>query len=355
VSKIRVAVLMGGTSAERDISLSTGRQIMAALDPDRYIASALDAAALSGGRTTALPTSATPPKIDAPQSAHPTTDLVPMDLGAITRSQPEGRPDVVFIALHGQGGEDGTIQGLLELLGIPYTGSGVLASALAMDKMMAKRVMAAAGVPVPDEIVVRGRKRTPIERIDAEIRGSFGYPVIVKPNSQGSTIGCTIIREADRVDSRLSPLDSAIETALACDTVALIEPLLSGVEITVGLLGNEEPEVLPIIEIEAKGGFYDYEAKYATGGSSHIIPARISETAARSAHDYAVMSHVALGCRGMSRVDMMVVGDEPFVLEVNTIPGMTPTSLLPDAAKAAGISFSELLDRIIVSAVQDCP
>lgn len=355
MSKIRVAVLMGGTSAEREISLSTGRQIMAALDPDKYITSALDAAALSGGRTAALQSAGTPPAIYAPQASAGTADMVPIDLPQMVRAAPDGRPDVVFIALHGPGGEDGTIQGLLELLGIPYTGSGVLASALAMDKMMSKRVIKAEGIPVPEEIVVRTHKRLSSRELDAQITATFGYPVIVKPNSQGSTIGCTILRETQHstLNTKYSTLDSALDTALACDTVALIEQLIPGTEITLGLLGNDEPEILPIIEIEAKGGFYDYEAKYATGGSTHVIPARISELAAERARDYARRSHVALGCRGMSRVDMMVTGDQPYVLEVNTIPGMTPTSLLPDAARAAGISFGELLDRLVASALNE--
>jgi D-alanine-D-alanine ligase len=347
LSKLRVAVLMGGTSSEREISLSTGRQIMAALDPDKYLPMALDAAAFSGGKPAELPGAAERLAVTAaPATDTPTSNqLVPADLGQITQATGEGRPDVVFIALHGKGGEDGTVQGMLELLGIPYTGSGVLASALAMDKAMAKKFLKAEGIPVPAEIVLRQNKPFNADAVAAQILETFGYPVIVKPNSQGSTIGCTIVREPES-------LAAALEAAFACDTVVLVEQFVTGVEITVGLLGNEDPDVLPLIEIEAKGGFYDYEAKYAAGGSAHIIPARISEEAAAKARDYAVRCHQVLGCRGMSRVDMIVQDNQPYVLEVNTIPGMTPTSLLPDAARAAGISFGELLDRLIGYAVE---
>ncbi len=341
MKKLRVAVLMGGTSSEREISLSTGRQIMAALDREKYLPVSLDAAALvgrqpaslsSGNSEAALSQRGTPASVfGAPALIPHSSALIPDD-GL--------RPDVVFIALHGKGGEDGTIQGMLELLGIPYTGSGVLASALAMDKAMAKRLLRAEGIPVPEEIIARRASRPATAEIAQRIESSFGFPAVVKPNAEGSTIGCTIVREPDR-------LEEALEEALRGDSTALIEPYISGIEITAGLLGNEEPEALPLIEIVAKSGFYDYEAKYAPGGSAHIIPARISEKAAALARDYAIRSHQALGCRGMSRVDMMVRADQPYVLEVNTIPGMTPTSLLPEAAQAAGIPFPALLDRLI--------
>lgn len=348
MSKLRVAVLMGGTSSERAISLSTGRQIMAALDPAKYLPIALDVAALSPAPCDSLPATATPcgdpPDASCPNNPAP-TDLIPLNVADLAENRRGGRPDVVIIALHGKGGEDGTVQGMLDLLGIPYTGSGVLASALAMDKARTKKMLRGEGIRVPDDIVLSRRGRPSAGTVDTWIRAAFGYPVIVKPNEGGSTIGCTIVRGGDG-------LDAAIEAAFAHDKTVLIEPLLSGVEITAGLLGNEDPIVLPLIEIVARGGFYDYEAKYAPGGSEHIIPARISEAAAARARDYAVRSHTALGCRGMSRVDMIVVGDQPYVLEINTIPGMTPTSLLPDAARAAGIDFPALLDRLIACALE---
>jgi D-alanine-D-alanine ligase len=328
---------MGGNSSERAISLSTGSQIVAALDRDKYIISALDTAAISG-----MPAELPPGVIsDCPGG----TELAPFGLSQLAEQGSNARPDVVIIALHGKGGEDGTIQGVLELLGIPYTGSGVLSSALAMDKSMCKRVLAMDGIPVPGEIRIESGKAPSLDLLNAEIYSTFGYPVIVKPNSGGSTIGCEIVQSSDG-------LGEALKNAFKCDSTILVEQFVSGVEITAGLLGNEDPEVLPLIEIEAKGGFYDYEAKYAPGGSSHIIPARISPLAESLARDYAIRSHKALQCRGMSRVDMMVNGDQPYVLEVNTIPGMTPTSLLPDAARAAGIGFSEMLNRLIRYAME---
>jgi D-alanine-D-alanine ligase len=345
VSRLRVAVLMGGTSAERAISLSTGRQIMAALDPAKYEVLALDSAAISGAKPSALPPGVAVNALKSASPDQPGTELAPLTLSDIAPEGGSARPDVVFIALHGKGGEDGTVQGMLEFLGLPYTGSGVLASALAMDKAMTKQYFRGFGIPVPQDIVLWRGNRPPTATIQAEIEARLGYPVIVKPNAQGSTIGCAVVREAGQIDA-------AVEDALQYDPTVLIEQFITGTEITVGLLGNEEPEVLPIIEIEAKSGFYDYEAKYAPGGSAHIIPARLSPLAEERARDYAARCHRALGCRGMSRVDMMVVDDQPYVLEVNTIPGMTPTSLLPEAAKAAGIEFSDLLDRLIRYAME---
>lgn len=326
--KIRVAVLMGGISKEREISLSTGRQVLAALDKSKYTPEALDPASLSPGGTT-------PARSE---------ELRPLDIAAWMH--PDTRPDVAFIALHGKGGEDGTIQGLLELVGIPYTGSGVLASALAMDKVMSKRLFRAAGLPVPEDIVVGAGCLPDADELVGEVGGKLGFPVVVKPSREGSTIGCTIVDTEHE-------LWAAVQNALAYDHAVLVETFLKGVEITAGLLGNEDPEVLPLIEIVPRSGFYDYEAKYAPGGSVHIIPARISEAARLAACDYARRAHQALGCRGMSRVDMIVVGDQPWLLEVNTIPGMTPTSLLPEAARAAGIEFPALLDRIIQSALMN--
>ncbi len=340
MGRIRVAVLMGGRSAEREVSLSTGRQIVSALDPQRYDVSALDAAALQAG-----------PDLAGPAGAIPSSNVAgAAELVLRQVSVPQlvtndaARPDVVFIALHGRGGEDGTIQGMLEVLGIPYTGSGVLASAVAMDKSKAKKLLRAEDIRVPDWIeVTRGDEVVEVDRV---ISRRFGYPVIVKPNSEGSTIGCTRVRAPVE-------LSDAIGEALRHDTLALIEPLISGVEITAGLLGTRDPQVLPLIEIASASGFYDFEAKYSPGASKHTIPARISAKAQERAIDYARRSHDALGCSGMSRVDMMVTGDQPYVLEVNTIPGMTPTSLLPEAAAAAGIPFPELLDRLIWSAIDE--
>jgi D-alanine-D-alanine ligase len=312
---------------------------MAALDRQKYTPIGLDAAALSAGPLGV----AGPPPIEAAREAprqvgNDADDLVPVALSDLSPDG-HGRPDVVFIALHGRGGEDGTIQGMLDLLGIPYTGSGVLASALAIDKAMTKRVLRSEGIPVPDDLVLVQEDGTREDQARL-IEGALGYPVVVKPNREGSTIGCSLARDS-------AGLSRAIAEAFRHDTTVMAEQYVQGTEITVGLLGNRRPDALPIVEIVPRGGFYDYDAKYAPGGSEHITPARISETAEELARHYAIRAHQVVGCRGFSRVDMIVTEDQPMVLEINTIPGMTPTSLLPDAARAAGIGFGQLLDRII--------
>lgn len=335
MSKIRVAVLMGGTSAERAVSLSTGRQILNSLDPTRYRVHALDTAP----GETPLPAwhDALAEKLVAADGSRELTSLLDLPLASEA-----SRPDVVFIALHGPGGEDGTVQGALELMGIPYTGSGVLASALAMDKAMAKRVLNAAGVRMPQDIILKRGAAYRDDRFE-----SMALPWIVKPSRQGSTIGMAVV-------SQRSELNSALATAWKYDDIALVEQFIQGTEITVPILGNDDLEVLPIIEIVPASGFYDYEAKYTPGATDEIVPARISPRLAAQAREIAATCHRTLGCRGMSRTDMIATASgELYTLEVNTIPGMTPTSLLPRAAEAAGMTFSQLLDRLIDLALED--
>ena len=327
----KVAVLMGGTSAERDVSLSTGKQILSALDRDKYIVYALDTA--SGQKL--LPADVTP-SLGHLQGADGTTEITALPQLPLVSG--DARPDVVLIALHGKGGEDGTVQGMLEVLGLPYTGSGVLASALAMDKAMSKRVLTAVGVPMPQDRVVKRGQKMP--------EGTLSLPLIVKPNAQGSTIGMTVVREPNE-------LAGAIQTAFEYDDTALIEQFIIGTEITVPILGNDTLEVLPIVEIVPLGGFYDYKAKYTPGATDEIVPARISPAVADEARRIARLCHQTLGCRGMSRTDMIVTAEgQIYTLEVNTIPGMTPTSLLPRSAEAAGYRFSQLLDRLIDLALE---
>lgn len=305
---------MGGKSDEREISLSTGRQIMSALDQEKYDAFAVDTACIGTG---------------GPEAA--------CLFGG------EGRPDVAFIALHGKFGEDGTIQGLLELVGIPYVGSGVLASALAMDKIMARKMLAAEGIPVPGGLAVdRCDRETLLNDVAA-----LGYPVVVKPSRQGSTIGLGIARDE-------TALVEAVETALKYDSDVLLEQFVSGIEITAPVLGNDDLEVLPMVEIIPEGGFYDYHAKYTPGATEEIVPARLSKEIYVRCEELATACHRALGCEGMSRTDMIISGEDIYVLEVNTIPGMTPTSLLPRSAQAAGIEFPALLDRLIGYALERC-
>ncbi len=310
----RVAVIMGGRSSEREISLKTGAQILAALGRLGHEAKSFD---LSNSLMSELA---------------------------------EWGPDVAFIALHGRYGEDGCIQGLLEIMNIPYVGSGVLASAIAIDKGVTKKLLASAGIRVPGGVSIDRKSymgQSPEEKREFEefVIKEIGLPAVVKPSKQGSTIGLTFVRESGE-------LARAIELAFEYDNEAIIEEYIEGTEVTVGVLGNEEATALPVLEIVAKTGRYDYETKYTQGLSEHIIPARIPEEAERVCRDYAERAHKILGCRGLSRTDMIVTKDGPIVLEVNTIPGMTETSLFPDAARSVGIDFDSLIQRLLDLAFQ---
>ena len=329
MDRLRVAVLMGGTSAEREVSLSSGRKVMEALDRERYDASAVDLASISQARAQGLAQLLFSPAEPGGAAGE-----------AVEAS--DGRPDIVFIALHGGAGENGTVQGLLEMLGIPYTGSGVLASALAMDKTISKKLFEREGIPTPPWVELRASQR---EAGGRAILAELGLPCIVKPACEGSTIGVTVVREAEQIPG-------ALDTAFGYGPAALAEQFLEGTEIAGGVLGNEDPQVLPLIEIVPAGGFYDYDAKYTPGATEEIIPARIPETVAGRARELTAAAHRTLGCRGMSRVDMITTGEDVYVLEVNSIPGLTETSLVPRAAEAAGISFPELVDRLIALALE---
>jgi D-alanine-D-alanine ligase len=298
----RVTVLLGGRSAEREVSVNTGTQVAEALR--------------ARGMTVA------------------TVDTASDDFIA---SIVATKPDVVFIALHGRFGEDGTIQGLLELLDLPYVGSGVLASALAMNKVMSKHVYASEGLTTPEYAVVR---RSEPYSVTALVE-ALGPDTVVKPANEGSSVGMTIVHDPD-------VLGDAIELAFRHDPLVLIERFETGVEVTIGVIGNDDPVALPTLEIVPVNDFYDYESKYVPGMSRHIIPAGVSETARVECQRLAVEAHRALGCVGMSRSDTIVTPEGTvFLLETNTIPGMTKTSLLPDAAAAAGIAFPDLCERLV--------
>ncbi len=303
-----IAVIRGGKSAERKISLKTGKAILDALEKEGYD---------------------------------------PLDLDPVNNLHKELKEvEVAFIALHGRYGEDGTIQGLLELEEVPYTGSGVLASALAMDKVMSKRIFEQMGINTPKFAVVTSKEMENEESLKKELINKLGLPLVVKPSLEGSSIGLSIInKERDLI--------LAIKDALKHDKQVLIEEYISGREITVGLIGNEDPQVLPIIEIKPKEGIYDFTAKYTKGMTEFVIPASLSKNTYQQAEEFALKAYQALQCRGMSRVDLRVSSKgEAYVLEVNTIPGMTETSLLPQAAEAVGISFEELVVRILEYALE---
>lgn len=255
-----------------------------------------------------------------------------------------GGYDVAFIAMHGRMGEDGSVQGLLDVVGIPYTFSHVFASSLAMAKDMAKLVFEKEGIPVP-----RGRQIVdvhPNEEVIDDLIEQLGLPLFVKPVGNGSSFGIS------RVTSR-EELAPAIEMAASAGDRVLVEEAIEGIEITVPVVGNDDPEALPIIEVVTGADFYDVKVKYEPSELHHVIPARLSDATYARAQDYAVRAHRALGCLGCSRSDFIVRADGvPVILETNTIPGMTPASLLPDAARHAGIEFPELCKRFVELALE---
>jgi D-alanine-D-alanine ligase len=297
----KIGVLLGGMSSERDVSLRTGQAVLAALR----------------------------------ERGH---DVVPIyvdrDVDVALRQE---QIEIAFVALHGRWGEDGCIQGLLESMGIPYTGSDVLASALAMNKVKAKELFRLHNLPTPAYYALRGDD---VADLDA-LHGDFGYPCVVKPACEGSSVGVSICRD-------LGELARAIDGALRFDDEILVERFVAGKEVSVAILDDR---ALGAVEIAPHDGFYDYANKYTRGATDYFVPPRLSPERYRGVLVQALRAHVALGCRGATRVDMMVSdsGNE-FVLEVNTVPGLTPTSLLPKIADAAGISFGELCERMLAGA-----
>jgi len=292
----RVAVLFGGTSTEREISLLTGRAVLAALERRGVDAHAFD------------------------PGERPLTDLVSQGF------------DRVWIALHGPGGEDGTLQGALEYLGVPYTGSGVAGSAIAMDKVRTKRLAQSVGIPTPDYVVLTGAQDfdLALERL--------GLPLIVKPGTQGSSVGMTKVERAE-------DLAEAFRVARAVDRSVLVEKWITGAEYTVAILHDR---ALPSIRIETPKTFYDYEAKYFRDDTRYICPSGLSQPAEEHLGNLALATFEAVGAEGWGRVDfMMDATGRPLLLEINTVPGMTDHSLVPVAARASGIDFDELVWRVL--------
>jgi D-alanine-D-alanine ligase len=294
----KIGVLLGGLSSEREVSLRTGEAVLVALRERGH--------------------DAIPIYVDG-------------DLDVALRQE---QPDVAFVALHGRMGEDGCVQGVLEMLGIPYTGSDVLASALAMHKGKAKELFRLHNLPTPAYYTLSAADTADL----AAVHGDFGLPCVVKPIREGSSVGVTIVRDA----AELAP---AIERALCFDDEVLVERFIAGMEVSVAILDNR---ALGAVEIAPRAGFYDYQNKYTKGATEYFVPPRLSPERYRGVLAQALRAHASLGCRGASRVDMIVSesGNE-FVLEVNTVPGLTPTSLLPKIADAAGISFGELCELML--------
>lgn len=300
---LKVAVLMGGMSAEREVSLESGSAVAAALRELGHLAVEVDV-----------------------------SRRLAIDLD-------REKPDVAMLVLHGRGGEDGTVQGLLEIMRIPYTGCSVLASAVTIDKITTKEVLAYHAVPLVEDVVVE--RGDDLDAAASEIEEKLSLPVMLKPSSEGSSIGVTMA-------SNRSVLASDLGEALAHDTRVLVERFIDGRLLTVGLLGKE-PRVLPVLEIRTTEGFYDFAAKYQPGRSEYEVPAKIGDEQTTRAQELALRCFRILGCEGVSRIDLMLeAGTEKLVvLEVNTIPGMTATSLLPKAAKASGMSFNDVVAEIL--------
>lgn len=308
--KEKVLVLMGGTSEEREVSLRSGKAVLNALLSLGYDARAID------------------------YNSSRISEIIDYDA------------DLVFIALHGKNGEDGTVQGLLESLNVTYTGSGVATSVLCIDKVLSKKMLNYEGIPSPGFKILSQKDLRDTDAMLTSLQQDIGIPMVVKAATQGSSIGTYIVRQEEDIRQ-------AIETAFNYGTEVLVEEFINGQELTVALLGNEEPQVLPVIEITSSNEFYDYESKYTQGKCEHIIPARIGEDTRQEIEKISKQVYQLMGCRGFSRIDFMLDKNaRPYVLEVNTIPGMTEMSLVPDAARAAGLSFEELVEKILRLALE---
>jgi D-alanine-D-alanine ligase len=341
MKKIKVAVLMGGKSPEYEISLISGQEVVRNLDKSKY--QALPVVISRDGSkwrlTDAKGALALPDPLAAKKES---AEIIPASYkeisGAGGIAQGVG---VAFIAMHGPFGEDGTIQGLLEMAGIKYTGSKVLASALGMDKIKFREILKGRNLPVPKYLVVKKGER--LQNLN-----SLGKPpYFVKPYDLGSSVGASIARNKKE-------LAKSLKLAFKYSSIALVDEYLKGKELTVSVIGNEKPQALPVIEIKPlKADFFDYQSKYSESGAEEIVPAQISKQLTKKVQLLAIEVYKAIGARGFGRVDFILKNNKsPYVLEINSIPGLTPMSLLPKAAKSAGISYSSLLDKIIRYALE---
>lgn len=309
---MRIAVLMGGRSLERDVSLRSGRRVSRALA----------------------------------ELGHEVLDL-DMDESLVPTLIRE-RPDLVYIALHGKFGEDGTVQELLEILDVPFTGPGVFASALGFNKALSKEVFRREGIPTPPYFVLSEATFQEMGALHAlrPVGEKLGFPLVVKPVAQGSALGIRVVPSFDN-------LVEAVRTALHYDDRVIMEKYVKGLEVAASIIGNDELEALPLVEAVPRGGFFDFESRYTPGLTDYYCPARLDDALTRRAIDVALSTHRALGCVNVSRVDMII--DEegaPQVLELNISPGMTETSLLPMAAEVAGLGFKELVERLVSLAME---
>lgn len=300
----KIAVVLGGPSAEREVSLRTGTAIHKALLAQGYDAVIID-----------------------------------LDPANFTKQLAEQQIDIVFNAVHGLYGEDGCMQGQLDMLGIKYTGSGVLASSVAMDKIISKRIFLASGIPTPDFIIIEKKE---ITLCIHEILARFSLPVVIKPPAQGSSVGVEIVKNT-------SDLQRALLSAFEYADELLVEEFIQGRELTAAVLKTAaQVQALPLVEIAPHSGVYDYTSKYTVGATDYLVPAPLEENIAAKIQDMAKQAFCVLGCKGVARADIMLSGSQAYVLEINTVPGMTETSLVPKAAAAIGMSFEQLCEQILL-------
>lgn len=303
---IRILVVCGGISTEREVSLRSGKAIYEALRRKGYVNSEL-------------------------------FDLNRSNIAQILQS----KPDIVFLGLHGKGGEDGSIQGMLELAGIPYTGPGIATSAVCMDKILTKRVLSNAGLPTAAFEVYRKDECGDRKAVASALTESLGLPMVLKSPCQGSSIGVVIVHSEDEIEP-------AMEEVFKYGDNLLAEQFLEGTEVTLPIMGNDAPTALPVIEITSEREFYDYTAKYTSGLCHHIIPARISKDDEESVRMIGQQAYRVLNCKGLSRIDFIIDRNAgPMIIEINTLPGMTDMSLFPDAAGYVGISYDDLVEKFL--------
>ena len=340
---MKIAVFMGGTSAERDVSLVSGLAVVENLKAGGHEVIAID------------PARGFIPLDDIELKAIEEIEENPPENDELRRYTNENivktvmsdelkKVDVVFLILHGGIGEDGTVQAMLDLVNVPYTGSGVMGSAIAMNKLISKKLFSADNIPTPDYFVLKNNQNTALDSIDIKISSRIGYPVIVKPVSQGSSVGLTLVNNRKE-------LQNALDSGFQYDNRLLCEKYIAGRELTVSILGDE---ALPTAECVPESGLYDYKHKYTDGRTEYICPAILTEDIQQRVSSLGLKAFKALGCSGFGRVDFRLSDDSQlYCLEVNTLPGMTSHSLVPKAAKAGGMTFPQLVEKICLIAIEE--
>ncbi len=338
---MNILLITGGLSAEREVALSSGRAILKALRENGHNVKVVDpiygSAEISEDVIFRDFIKRDYPTRDSIQELQKTSSRKMLDC---INSNLLDDIDIVFLGLHGKFGEDGKIQTILDLRGVNYTGSGIVSSNLAMDKEYSKALMKFNKIKTPEWLIFYNNNNFLVKEINAKIKTSFGYPAVIKPNDEGSTVGLTILYEENEND-----LENALDLAFSYSKKILIEEFIKGREITVPVIGEES---YPVIEIKPKEGFYDYEHKYSKGKTEYICPAEIEKSVETEAKQIALKAHKLLGCEVYSRVDFILTDkNELYCLEVNTLPGMTDTSLVPKSALISGINFNQLIEKII--------